>query len=401
MLRFTATRVGALTLAMGLLGAISAAPAYSATPPATSAKQGYRQACTARSGNYFHCLTLIAPRHANGKSPQAAAAKPDGLGVQDLRKAYQLPQNPPAGATVAIAIAFHSPTLESDLNTYRKQYGLSACTVANRCLTVLNQNGDATPVPENDPGWEVEETLDVSMVSASCPSCRIVVVEATDDSFNNLAAATVMAGQHATVVSNSYGGPKMALPNNSPALTTNPITKWWSPPETMDSPRRRFLRRSPVSSRWVARSSQKPTTLVDSPSPPGRTAAVAAPPTSRNRHGNMIRTAQCVRWLMFPRSPTTSACSTPETEAGSTLPARASLLRSSPGCTGKSTTTQQSTLFTSTRSHSTTSPPALTTTQELALTVGMTICARHSPATTHPPASAAPSGWPHSKRTMG
>ncbi|WP_344306624.1 S53 family peptidase [Fodinicola feengrottensis] len=200
-----------MTLAMGLLGAISAAPAYSATPPATSAKQGYRQACTARSGNYFHCLTLIAPRHANGKSPQAAAAKPDGLGVQDLRKAYQLPQNPPAGATVAIAIAFHSPTLESDLNTYRKQYGLSACTVANRCLTVLNQNGDATPVPENDPGWEVEETLDVSMVSASCPSCRIVVVEATDDSFNNLAAATVMAGQHATVVSNSYGGPENGL----------------------------------------------------------------------------------------------------------------------------------------------------------------------------------------------
>jgi subtilase family serine protease len=49
--------------------------------------------------------------------------------------------------------------------------------------------------------------LDLDMVSASCPNCRIVLVEANTSSFANLGAAVNTAvNLGANVVSNSYGG---------------------------------------------------------------------------------------------------------------------------------------------------------------------------------------------------
>jgi hypothetical protein len=108
---------------------------------------------------------------------------------------------------VAIVDAFSTPHLASDLAVYRKQYGLPPCTTASGCLWIVNQQGKPSPLPRPDPtGWGVEETLDVSMVSAACPLCRIIVVEGTQPTYADLAAAEDTAIKlGAQVVSNSYG----------------------------------------------------------------------------------------------------------------------------------------------------------------------------------------------------
>ena len=46
---------------------------------------------------------------------------------------------------------------------------------------VVNQNGAASPLPASagTTGWDVEESLDLDMVSAICPLCHIILVEAS------------------------------------------------------------------------------------------------------------------------------------------------------------------------------------------------------------------------------
>ena len=58
-----------------------------------------------------------------------------------------------------------------------------------------------------DLGWAQEQALDVDAVSAACPDCKIVVVQARSASFANLGTAVVTASKLAGVVaiSNSYG----------------------------------------------------------------------------------------------------------------------------------------------------------------------------------------------------
>ncbi|MGV4986222.1 hypothetical protein ACVB8X_32805, partial [Streptomyces sp. NRAIS4] len=57
-----------------------------------------------------------------------AAAAPSGLSPANLHSAYNLPTTGGSGMTVAIVDAYNDPNAESDLATYRSQYGLSACT---------------------------------------------------------------------------------------------------------------------------------------------------------------------------------------------------------------------------------------------------------------------------------
>jgi subtilase family serine protease len=171
-----------------------------AAPAAGSATAGYTQACAPRPGLTAQCLSWFKKSFKSNKTDV-----PAGIGASDLRAAYELPASPSGGRTVAVVIAYHSLHLESDLAAYRAQYGLPACTTASGCLKVLNQDGNASPLPDNDEGWEVEETLDVSMISAACPICHILVVESKTPSLDDLAAAAVTAGKGATVLSNSYG----------------------------------------------------------------------------------------------------------------------------------------------------------------------------------------------------
>jgi hypothetical protein len=61
---------------------------------------------------------------------------------------------------------------------------------ASGCFRVVNSVGKASPLPASRlSGWDVETALDVEMVSAACPRCRILVVEASSADMSDLAVA--------------------------------------------------------------------------------------------------------------------------------------------------------------------------------------------------------------------
>jgi hypothetical protein len=137
---------------------------------------------------------------------------PSGYGPSDLQSAYDLPSaSAGSGATVAIVDAGDDPTAESDLATYRSQYGLPACTTANGCLEKVNQEGQQGNYPPSSSDWPVEESLDIDMVSAICPNCNILLVEADSASTSDLFAAEDEAvALGAKYVSNSWATPEYA-----------------------------------------------------------------------------------------------------------------------------------------------------------------------------------------------
>jgi subtilase family serine protease len=183
-----------------------ATPVSSATAPALPAA---RPACHAARPGHARCFVLITPPPAADQSRAARiAATPAGWGARDIEAAYKLPVSRDPHQTVAIVDAYQTPGLESYLAVYRHQYGLPACTMASGCFREVNQNGQASPLPASGEGsgWDLETTLDVSMVSAACPRCQILVVEADDSSDNSLATAEDTAVRlGADVISNSYG----------------------------------------------------------------------------------------------------------------------------------------------------------------------------------------------------
>jgi uncharacterized membrane protein len=149
-------------------------------------------------------------RPAGGKHPQKA--RPDLLGNNGaydpsyLQSAYNTPSGNGSGQTVAIVDAFNDPTAESDLASYRSFFGLSTCSSANGCFRKVNQNGQASPLPSGNSGWAQEISLDLDMVSAICPNCHILLVEAASNGFNDLGTAVSTAvAMGAKAVSNSYG----------------------------------------------------------------------------------------------------------------------------------------------------------------------------------------------------
>jgi hypothetical protein len=173
---------------------------------------GFRAACAPVPPTRAQCFALFAPQAAVNaaiaRGVRGPAAQPQGLSPQQIESAYKLPVSRNSHQTVAVVDAYNTPALDANLAVYRSHYGLPACRQATGCLRVVNQNGKAGPLPTSGVpfGWDVETTLDVSMVSAACPHCKILLVEADDDSFANLAAAENTAARlGATVISNSYG----------------------------------------------------------------------------------------------------------------------------------------------------------------------------------------------------
>jgi len=166
----------------------------------------HSQVCSVTApGDDAHCHSHILVDE-DGVHPFATAV-PSGFGAADLRTAYAITASGSATTTIAIVDAFGYTRAESDLATYRTQFGLPACTTANGCFLKVNQNGSTTGLPAANTGWSQETALDLDMASAMCPSCKILLVEATSASFANLAAAVNRAAtMGAHVISNSYGG---------------------------------------------------------------------------------------------------------------------------------------------------------------------------------------------------
>jgi subtilase family serine protease len=204
--RLLGTAVAALAaiplMVLGTAGASDAA----ARPAQTTA-----HSCATAKAGFASCKAIVRTDLASTKAsakPTAPNATPAGYGPSSLQSAYNLPSaTAGAGRTVAIVDAYDAPTAEADLAVYRSQFGLPACTTANGCFKKIDQNG-GTSYPRKDGGWAQEISLDIDMVSAICPNCHILLVEAKSSSFANLGAAVNRAAATPGVVaiSNSYGG---------------------------------------------------------------------------------------------------------------------------------------------------------------------------------------------------
>ncbi len=139
-------------------------------------------------------------------SPDSARPlTPFGYSPALLQRAYGLDASRGSGHTVAIVDAYDDPSAESDLATYRRTYGLPACTTPNGCFRKVNENG-GTSYPRADSDWSGEISLDLDMVSAICPNCDILLVEASSANISDLGTAVNRAvSLGAKFVSNSYG----------------------------------------------------------------------------------------------------------------------------------------------------------------------------------------------------
>jgi hypothetical protein len=183
-----------------------------AAPHAPKLPRGVRRICPVpvRAGQ-MECLSLIRTdtTHLLGSARAQAVS---GYGPAALRKAYNLvgaSANRGAGHTAAVVDAFNDPRAASDLATYRAHYGLPPCkpSTGAGCVTKVNQQGQPSPLPPGNVGWAAQESIDLDMVSAICPHCHILLVEANSEGLGDLGAAdnaAVSAG--AKFVSNSWDG---------------------------------------------------------------------------------------------------------------------------------------------------------------------------------------------------
>lgn len=155
--------------------------------------------------------------------PLATVSYSNGYAPTDLNSAYRLPALPAAGSnfswngqTVAIVDAYDNPSAADDLVKYRQQFNLPLCATANPSPTTndlvgcffskVNQDGGSPP-PSPDVGWGEEIDLDIQMVAATCPNCKILLVEANSNSLTDLGTAVDRAAaKGANAISNSYGG---------------------------------------------------------------------------------------------------------------------------------------------------------------------------------------------------
>ena len=153
-------------------------------------------------------LPTNAGPHFTGTNPNA------GYGPTQLRSAYNLPSTTAgSGQTVAIVDAYDDPNAQADVCNYRSTFGIplfsSGCSGSNGTgptFRKVNQTG-GTSYPRANGGWAQEISLDLDMVSAICPNCNILLVEATTSSLTNLGTAVnTAAALGATEISNSYGG---------------------------------------------------------------------------------------------------------------------------------------------------------------------------------------------------
>jgi hypothetical protein len=197
-----------VSLALGssglLLGATTAGAATHAGSAAPSAHPTptYRAVCPPKAGT-FTCRALVRT-NVHGPRPDGL---PQGFGPQDLESAYQLPVAKGAGMTVAITGQGGYSKAESDLATYRSTYGLPACTIASGCLTLVNEEGKTSPLPPDNQNWWGESGLDMDMVSAACPQCKILYVESNTSEGNTglLKSINTAVSLGATIVTNSWG----------------------------------------------------------------------------------------------------------------------------------------------------------------------------------------------------
>jgi hypothetical protein len=200
---FAATPVGA-SPASGRAPLLSGLVDFGCANPANHLSTKLLGAVRQHAQNGVTCFGKA--RAEAGKAGPHITAGPVGNGPSQIQSAYKLAGLHANGRTVGIVDAFDDPKAESDLAKYRAAYGLPPCTTANGCFRKVNQNGQTSPLPAVDYGWALEISLDLDAVSAACPDCHILLVEASSATTDALMIGVDTAVRlGAVAVSNSYG----------------------------------------------------------------------------------------------------------------------------------------------------------------------------------------------------
>lgn len=217
---------GALTLAA------FAAPAAQAAPSPTGLSYMNVRVCgTPALGNAAcdairHVITGPSGKGNGhgGHGPGSGTTSPVSYDASQLQAAYglsQLSASAGAGTTVAVVDAYDDPNAYSDLTTYRTSAqenlgGIARCSVSGTtlsdpsstepCFAKVNQSGSASSYPQGNTGWAQEISLDLDMVSAICPKCNILLVEANSANLTDLGTAVNTAASFSpAAIGNSYG----------------------------------------------------------------------------------------------------------------------------------------------------------------------------------------------------
>jgi hypothetical protein len=132
------------------------------------------------------------------------------------------------GQIVAIVDYSVDPNIAADLATYRAQFGLPACPTgtvsASNTGCVFQQVAQSGAPSSGTSGWDVETSLDVDTVSAICPNCQILLMEASSATTSALGSAVNTAvADGAIAVSNSYGSTEsFSDPTNASSYYQHP-----------------------------------------------------------------------------------------------------------------------------------------------------------------------------------
>jgi len=182
---------------------------FTLTSEAANSHSSSKKVCDEQSSNTSaNCFARV-KIDKNGR-PVTTVTTPTGYGPLQFRTAYNLPTNNTNPATIAIVAAYNHPSIKADLDEYNSTFNLPSfpscsATVTTGCFMKVNQTG-GTKYPKTNAGWALEIAMDVQTAHAVSPNSKIILVEATTNSYANLMTAVDRARLlGATVISNSYG----------------------------------------------------------------------------------------------------------------------------------------------------------------------------------------------------
>jgi subtilase family serine protease len=238
--RVLVTTIGLVSLVVAVATAGPAAATVGSSDGGPSVTTGTTAGCDSSAGSSATTTTVscraveldnTSAWHGHHIGRLASQVTPAGYGPAELQQAYNLTAASARngrGETVAIVDAYDDPDAASDLSVYRAQWGLPPLCgpgAIRGCVTFtkVNQRGTTSPLPAADPGWSQEISVDVDTVSAVCPNCDILLVEANAATLPSLEKAEDTAAAADPVsIGNSFGVGETSTEANADSAFTHP-----------------------------------------------------------------------------------------------------------------------------------------------------------------------------------
>jgi kumamolisin len=157
---------------------------------------------------------------------RGGSASPSGETPSSIASVYDLTAQLGGSGVVVIVDAFDYPTALKDFNVFSQRFGLNTepstnPTANNAVFQVVYAGGSK---PRSNCGWAQEAALDIEWAHAMAPNAKIVLVEATTNSFADLFQAVDVAGAIAGAreVSMSWGGSESSSEASNDGHLTHP-----------------------------------------------------------------------------------------------------------------------------------------------------------------------------------